>query len=322
MRQPLVFHRHVLQCVDHESYVAVLEKYQTAFSSIALPSGRGIVTIDEIDQAKKDFSREISVMVNGKLLPMGTPGRFVEFIHTLASVVTTILFQLEFTPDIQEAVDLCWKIDTPVPEASKPAGIFPPPAPMGPIMTRNQSEDAPARRRRRSGNRRFSRIDALSDSEVGVGIAAARRRSSITAGSPLTPNRHVGERKNSFHSDIETEEFQEKMPAFASSDSTGSGPKRSRPVVVSLPARGGVPLRRVPVPAPIVITDGSHTPHDANTQPASSPLATRISAAMAHAICSVVADTVVAACRTVTGGDSYAQVRVMNVLHLGHYHAP
>jgi hypothetical protein len=299
----------VSQCIDRSSYVSVLEKYQTAFTNIPLPSGRGVITVDEIDQAKKDFSREISVMVNGKLLPMGTPERFVDFVHTLAAVVTTAVFQLEFTPDVQEAVDGCWKINCPPSLASTSAStvIPPPPLPVGPVMARNQSDDAPLRRRRRSGNRRFSRIDALSDSEIGVGIAAARRRSSTAMTTPLTPSRHVGQRKESFHSDIEMEEFHEKMRAFADSEG-GSSAKARPPIVVSLPAGGVVPLRRVPLPAPIVITDPSHVGRVTSTQPLSSPLSSRISAAVAHAICSVVADTVVAACRTVTGGDSYAQV--------------
>ena len=102
----------VPQCDDRKSYIAVLETYKTSFPRLPLPCSRLVISRDEIEQSKKDFSREISVMVNGRLMPLGTPARFAEFVRHLAVTVAAVLLDVELTQSMKDAVDAAWGLQT------------------------------------------------------------------------------------------------------------------------------------------------------------------------------------------------------------------
>lgn len=189
--------------MDRPTYTAALTKYKQTFSSLPLPSSRGTVSQEEVDQARKDFSRELSVLLNGKLMPLGTPARFAEFVRAVAVAVARYVLDTELTRAMKDAVDSAWGLTVTSPPATAHPTI---PKPSATPNTSNVSQErteskatgrSPARsvrahhHHRRSANKRFSRLDALSDGEGGPRVA---HRRALSNASPMD---------GGFHSDVE-----------------------------------------------------------------------------------------------------------------------
>ena len=71
-----------------------MERYRSCFPHLPLPPLYWDNRVDNVEQAKKDIGRETSVLLNGRLFPLGTGRDFVAFMAHLVDVVAVHLLSL------------------------------------------------------------------------------------------------------------------------------------------------------------------------------------------------------------------------------------